>query len=86
MRVSELLGVFSSKQYEYVHYPWKDNEFCHLFFRANLVSGNPTLSEESTEIGWFSQSNLPILSDGHEVRVRFAFEKLADPTLAPHFE
>jgi len=30
VRVTSVLGVFSSTRYPYVHYKWKDNEFTHV--------------------------------------------------------
>jgi ADP-ribose pyrophosphatase YjhB (NUDIX family) len=69
-----LLGTWSSNCYEYVNYLWKDNEFCHLIFEAKIIGGTPKISDETTKIDWFAQSYLPQLSDGHEVRIEFAFQ------------
>jgi hypothetical protein len=82
----KLLGVFSSARYDYVHYPWKDNEFCHLLFHASIIDGQPRLSDETLDVAFFEASSLPPLSDGHQPRLEYAFRALADPTLAPHFE
>ena len=82
----ELLGVFSSRCYPYVHYPWKDNEFCHLLFRGELVGGEARTSSETSEVGWFPETGLPPLSDGHEARVKFGFRRAREPGLAPFFE
>lgn len=82
---TELLGVFSSNKYEYVNYPWTDTEFVHILFRARLVGGSPTTSSESTEIAWFAEDQLPPLSDGHEIRIKFAFAHCRKPG-KPHFE
>jgi len=86
VKVTDLLGVYSSNRYEYVNYPWKENEFCHLFFRAKLVGGEATTSNESTRVAWFKESNLPSFSDGHETRVLFGFEMARNPKMKPHFE
>jgi ADP-ribose pyrophosphatase YjhB (NUDIX family) len=86
VKVTELWGVYSSNCYEYVNYPWKENEFCHLLFKAELIGGSATTSSESTQIAWFSESQLPPFSDGHEIRVHFGFEKHRNPSLKPHFE
>ena len=86
VEVTDLLGIYSSNCYEYVYYPWKENEFCHLFFRAKLISGVAKPSEESTQVGWFKEDSLPKFSDGHETRVRFGFEAERDSRLKPHFE
>lgn len=86
VEVTDLLGVYSSNRYEYVHYPWKENEFCHLFFGAKLKGGSARTSIESTMVGWFTESALPRFSDGHEVRVRFGFEASRMKKFKPHFE
>lgn len=81
-----LLGVWSSNRYEYVHYPWRDNEFCHLMFEARLCGGQERTSGETVEVGWFAENALPPLSDGHQIRVAFGYAALKDPHLEPHFE
>lgn len=81
-----LLGVFSSSRYEYVHYPWKDNEFCHLLFHAKIEGGERRLSDESIDVAYFASDALPPLSDGHQSRLEYAFRALADPRLPPFFE
>lgn len=86
VRLVSLLGIFSSSRYEYVTYPWKDNEFCHLLFHAAIVSGEPRLSDETTAVAFFAPDALPPLSDGHQPRLEHAFRALADPTLPPFFE
>jgi ADP-ribose pyrophosphatase YjhB (NUDIX family) len=86
VRITHLLGVWSSLRYEYVNYPWKDNVFTHLVFAAEVVGGAEQTSEETTRIGWFAETELPPLSDGHEPRIRFGFEWKKDPGLAPFFE
>ncbi len=82
VRATALLGVFSSKRYPYVHYPWKENEFCHLLFRAEPAGGEAALSGKSRAIGWFAENALPPLSDGHEARILVGF----GPAEAPYFE
>ena len=86
VRLVRLLGVFSSARYEYIHYPWKDNEFTHVLFQAAIVAGQPSTSTETTEVAFFTQNELPPLSDGHRPRLEYAFRGLADPTLPPFFE
>ena len=82
----ELLGVYSSNRYDYVNYPWKDNEFCHLLFRGKLKGGESKISSETTEVKWFSESEIPALSDGHQPRIEFGFKASKNPILKPHFE
>ena len=86
VQLLRLLGVVSSARYEYVHYPWKDNEFTHLLFQAVIVAGEPRLSGETTEVAFFAQGALPPLSDGHQPRLEYGFRVLVDPTLPPFFE
>lgn len=84
--VTDLLGVYSSNRYEYLTYPWKENEFCHLLFRARLVGGSSKTSIETLNVAWFAESSLPKFSDGHEVRIQYGFEASRNPLLKPYFE
>jgi len=86
IRIVHLLGVWSSLRYEYVHYPWKENVFNHFVFRAEIIGGVATTSDETTQIGWFREGELPPLSDGHEVRLKYCFQWLREPGTAPYFE
>jgi len=86
VRVKTLLGVWSSMRYEYVNYPWKDNEFTHLLFHAEILSGVPTPSKESTEVNWFSETELPELSDGHAPRIAYGFRYISGKKQSPYFE
>ena len=86
VKVAALMGVFSSSCYSYVNYPWKENEFTHILFRATLMGGSARLSDETTDIGWFAENKLPPLSDGHDVRLKFGFEFSRNPQMNPHFE
>ncbi len=86
VRIGALLGVWSSARYQYINYPWKENEFTHLLFRAYVIGGQPRVSEESTEVGWFCQSEIPPLSDGHQPRVAFGFKVQSSEVFTPYFE
>jgi ADP-ribose pyrophosphatase YjhB (NUDIX family) len=86
VQIKELLGVWSSMRYEYINYPWKENQFTHLLFHAEIVSGNPTTSDETTEIRWFNESALPPLSDGHAPRIAFGFQFMSGITKRAYFE
>jgi len=86
VRLVRLLGVFSSRSYKYVHYPWTENEFCHILFQAAVVAGGPSPSSETSEVAFFFESVLPPLSDGHAPRVALGFRALQDPFLSPFFE
>lgn len=80
-----LIGVWSSINYEYVHYPWKENEFVHLVFKGEIIGGKSSTSSETEEIGWFKERKLPPLSDGHERRIRYGFE-FSKSKLGSYFE
>lgn len=86
IRLTRLLGVFSSRRYEYVNYPWKDNEFTHLLFLAEITGGEARTSSESTEIAFFPPDALPPLSDGHAERIQQALRAWEDPAFPPFFE
>ncbi len=85
-KITQLLGVFSSSRYEYINYPWKDNEFTHILFKAEVTGGEPQTSEETKEVKWFAIDSLPELSDGHDVRIRHGFKAEKDSQLAGFFE
>lgn len=86
VRLVKLLGIFSSIRYEYVHYPWKDNEFCHLLFHGVITNGRLRLSDESLDAAFFPSEALPPFSDGHQLRVEYAFRAISDPAQPPFFE
>lgn len=86
VEVTDLLGVYSSNCYTYVNYPWKENQFCHVLYRARLVGGNALTSHETTQIKWFSENEIPPLSDGHDVRIRFGFAAAKNSQIKPYFE
>ena len=86
VEATTLLGVFSSKCYPYEVYPWKDNEFCHIFFAARVVSGSLQCSDETPEVGWFDLHKLPPLSDGNLPRIEFGFRWLEGREKLAHFE
>lgn len=86
IEIKELLGVYSSNNYEWIHYPHKDDEFCHILFSAIILGGSMQTSDESLEINWFSKDDLPKLQDGHKVRIIFGFNKIDNPDIKPYFE
>jgi ADP-ribose pyrophosphatase YjhB (NUDIX family) len=86
VQIRELLGVWSSLRYEYINYPWKDNQFTHLLFHAEIVTGNPSPSDETTEIGWFPEGALPPLSDGHAPRIAFGFQYISGKAKGAYYE
>jgi len=86
IEVTKLVGVFSSNRYEQKTNVNRGREVTHLLFMGELRGGTPTTSVETTEIGWFSEDDLPPLSDGHELRVRCGFNHLKNPFEPVHFE
>ena len=86
VKVTRLLGVFSSLRYEATTNVNRGHEVTHVLFTGEVVGGQQTPSEETPEIGWFSENTLPPLSDGHEVRVRFGFLTMANPDIEARFE
>lgn len=86
VEVTAVLGVFSSQRYKYVNYPWTDLEFCHLVYAARVVGGAARGSEETSEVAWFSESQIPPLTDGHDVRIRLGFEFIKKPSRPVYFE
>ena len=72
--ITDLLGVFSSLNYELKNYPVKDIEICHLLFLGKVTGGKLSTSEESKNTGWFSEIEMPQLSDGHEIRIKFGWK------------
>lgn len=86
VEITRLLGVFSSTCYEYVNYPWKENEFTHVLFAGKIVGGAAKNSAETLEIGFFDVNSLPLMSDGHEGRVRIGYASLKSSSWHALFE
>ena len=61
------------------------NEFCHLVFEAKVINGKAETSKETQSVKWFSQTNLPKLSDGHKERILFGFNSRTKNS-TPYFE
>jgi ADP-ribose pyrophosphatase YjhB (NUDIX family) len=83
---TDLIGIYSSNCYEYIHYPWKDNEFTHLFFLASITGGELTTSDESINVAWFSKDEVPELSDGHKIRIDQGWDFIHGKGTFPYFE
>jgi ADP-ribose pyrophosphatase YjhB (NUDIX family) len=86
IRITRLLGTYSSINYEYRTYPWKENVFCHLLFAGSVEGGEARGSDETPDVGWFAESTLPEISDGHEIRIRHGFERARDASLPAYFD
>ena len=86
VRITALLGVFSSLRYGDGTGMNRGREFCHLLFRGELIGGIEATSDETTAVGWFAEDALPPLAPGHEARIRHAYAMLHDAALPPHYE
>jgi len=89
IRIERLLGVFSSNCYREINYPHKGRQYCHILFLAepvDLAASTARTTNEAREIGWFTETQIPPMSDGHDVRVTVGFRSLRDPQSPAHFE
>jgi len=87
VRITRLLGVFSSLRYEEVNYPFKGRVHCHILFQGEPIGGAAlSRTEETSALAWFAEDELPSLSDGHEPRIRTGFRLLRDVRASPYFE
>lgn len=86
IRITRLLGVFSSIRYDAITNVNRGREVAHILFAGEIVGGEQKTSVETLEIGWFGQERLPALSDGHALRVEFGFRALENPRKDAHFE
>jgi ADP-ribose pyrophosphatase YjhB (NUDIX family) len=83
---TDLIGVYSSTSYEYVNYPWKDNEFTHLVFLAEIKGGKIETSSETLKVEWFELDKIPELSDGHDIRINHGIKFINSKEGFPYFE
>ncbi|UCB43936.1 MAG: NUDIX domain-containing protein [Dehalococcoidales bacterium] len=86
VRITRLLGVFSSLRYDAITNVNRGREVTHILFAGEIVGGKQKTSVETLEIGWFGQEHLPALSDGHALRVDFGFRALENPRKDVYFE
>jgi ADP-ribose pyrophosphatase YjhB (NUDIX family) len=86
IELEKLMGVWSSQCYEYVHYPWKENEFTHLMYSAKVIGGSLRISNETLKVGWFSKEDIPELSDGHSIRITYGYKFLSNPQESVYYE
>jgi len=69
-QATKLMGVFDSRN-------WKSKSNLHLYHAVFLVEStdpSPSVTSEATDVGFFSEDNLPPLSRGHHLRVPFVFK------------
>lgn len=86
VRITRLLGVFSSCCYPHANYPHYDRAYCHVLFQGKIVGGHARVTEEAKRVEWFDENNLPHMSDGHAPRVVVGFETLRNENRTPYFE
>ena len=82
IRVTGLLGVFSSLRYDDATNVNRGREVAHLLFAGEVIGGMEKPSSETGEVGWFSCRSLPELSNGQAARIGVGAQKLS----RPHFE
>lgn len=81
-RVTKLLGIFDSRV-------WHSKTKAHLYhaiFLAEATDVSPRTSNESTEVAFFGEYDLPELSPGHQSRVPLLFKILRGEISAPYFD
>jgi ADP-ribose pyrophosphatase YjhB (NUDIX family) len=86
VRITRLLGVFSSNRYQEVNYPHKGGKYVHILFLAERIDGIARPTSEAREIGFFAVQEIPPLSDGHAPRIELGFQVLRDPATPTYFE
>ena len=86
IKINKLLWVFSSERYAFVNYKYKNDKITHILFAGELISGRESLSDETINIGWFKKNELPGLSYGHSIRIRYGFKYLDKKNIETYFE
>ena len=86
VEVRELLGYFSSLNYADDTGAHRGREICHLLFRAEVIGGTETPSDETSEIRWFAEGALPDLHSGHAARLEVGFAAAGKRRAKPHFD
>lgn len=72
--VTRLTGIYSDPELTTIHYPNGDvAAYVSLTFECRALGGAPMLSDETSEVGWFSPRELPHpFQPGHVIRVQDA--------------
>ncbi len=81
-KVAGLLGIFDSRI-------WKSqlkSQLYHVIFEVKVTRGKPVTSNETTDCGFFSADNLPVLSPGSALWVPFLFKLVKGEIEAPYFD
>lgn len=84
-RATKLLAAWDRRMHG--HPPSRHHAY-KLFFRCEITAGAPTTSIETTETGFFSEEDLPLLSTGRVTQSQIArlFEHYHDPGLPTDFD
>lgn len=86
VRITRLLGVFSSCCYKHENYPHRNQAYCHVLFMGQITAGEPRSTDEARQVAWFDPDKLPPMSDGHLPRVIVGFRAIQDAAAPAHFE
>ena len=82
-RVSKLLGIFDSRV-------WRTTSKSHMYHFVFLVdaedSSVPAAGPETTDVGFFSEEDLPPLTPGAHKRVPFIFKQMRGEAPVPYFD
>ena len=79
---TKLLGIFDSRRWDSRTRFQTD----HVVFLVEAGEGTPVAGPETTDVGFFSEDSLPMLSPGHHRRAPFVFKLLRDEVPTPYFD
>ncbi|AZL16385.1 NUDIX hydrolase [Rickettsiales endosymbiont of Stachyamoeba lipophora] len=84
-KATKLIGLFDNRLHEH------KSKFQHVyiaFFLCEIIGGVPQLSYETTDIGFFTEDDLPELSTGRVTleEVKICFEHYNESNLLPSFD
>lgn len=85
VRAAKLLAVYDVRRHDHPPRPFHSYK---LFFQCELIGGAPTASDETDEIGFFPENNLPPLSLGRVTPSEIArfFEHYRHPDWPTDFD
>jgi ADP-ribose pyrophosphatase YjhB (NUDIX family) len=81
-QITKLLGIFDSRL-------WGSTATAHIHHAVFLVDGgveDPRPTPEATEVGFWAENDLPLLSRGHHLRIPFIFKLLREEAAVPYFD
>ena len=75
VEVVRLIGIYTTPHRITVYQDGNRFQFVSLSFEARLVDGTPGLSDEVTEVGFFSRAEIATLNlvEAHRIRIEDAF-------------